>query len=280
MNTKYEVRYSSHFEDVKKYETSQLRKHFLVDNLMESDSINMVYSHYDRFIVGGAVPVEKSLKLETIPVLRSSYFLERRELGIINVGGKGRIRVDGTEYLVDYKEALYIGKGRKEIFFLSVDSKQPAHFYFNSAPAHLTYPDKKVGLNDAEVAEMGTPETSNQRRINKLLINSVLPTCQLQMGLTDLRPGSVWNTMPAHVHDRRMETYFYFEVPKGQAVCHFMGQPEETRHIWLSNEQAVISPDWSIHAAAGTNNYSFIWGMAGENLDYGDMDIYTPDKLR
>jgi len=280
MAVKYEVRYSNNPVDAKSYDTDRIRKEYLVQNLMESDSINMVYTMNDRLIVGGAVPVTAPLILESIDPLKSKYFVARRELGIINVGGNGIVQVDDKDYALAYKEALYVGCGEKEIVFKSVDATKPAHFYFNSAPAHKNYPDKKITLADAQVVEMGTLETSNARTINKLLVNQVLPTCQLQMGMTELKPGSVWNTMPAHLHSRRMEIYFYFEVPQNQAICHFMGDPKETRHIWMANEEAVISPPWSIHAASGTSNYTFIWGMGGENLDYGDMDIYQPNELR
>lgn len=247
---------------------------------MAAGEINMVYSLNDRLIVGGAVPAEKGLELTTIDPLKSKHFLDRRELGIINVGGSGRISVDGKIYQLNYKEALYLGQGSREIIFSSDSSTAPAHFYFNSAPAHKKFPDKLVRLSDAEVVELGSLETSNARKINKLLVNSVVETCQLQMGMTELKTGSVWNTMPPHVHTRRMEAYFYFEVPQGQAICHFMGEPAETRHIWMKNEEAVISPSWSIHSAAGTSNYSFIWGMAGENMDYGDMDGVKPEEIR
>ncbi len=196
------------------------------------------------------------------------------------VGREGTVMVDNKPYELDYKEALYIGRGSKEVLFQSDKADEPAHFYLNSAPAHKEYPTKKVTLQDAEILDTGRAEDSNARRINKLLINTVVDTCQLQMGLTELKPGSVWNTMPAHTHSRRMEAYFYFNVPQGQSVCHFMGEPQETRHIWMHNEQAVFSPTWSIHSAAGTSNYCFIWGMAGENLNYGDMDLVTPEQLR
>ncbi|MQY80277.1 MAG: 5-dehydro-4-deoxy-D-glucuronate isomerase [Bacteroidetes bacterium] len=279
MSVNYEIRYATHPEDARNYDTERVRKEYLVQSIMVPDNINMVYSLYDRYIVGGAVPVS-DLKLETIEPLKAEYFLERRELGIINVGGKGHVKVDGQEFELEYKEALYVGRGNRIVIFKSADDKQPAHFYFNSAPAHKEYPVKKVTLKDAEVVELGTLESSNARKINKLLVNSVVETCQLQMGMTELKPGSVWNTMPAHVHNRRMEAYFYFEVPEGQAICHFMGQPQETRHIWMKNEEAVLSPTWSIHSAAGTSNYIFIWGMAGENLDYGDMDVIQPNDLR
>lgn len=275
----YEVRYTTNPQDIKLYDTQRIRKDFLVDKLMAEDEINLVYSLYDRFIVGGAVPKNEALKLETIEPLKAENFLDRRELGIINVGDNGVVTVDGEKYELGYKEALYVGKESKNVEFSSKNANSPAHFYLNSAPAHAKYPNKKITLEDAEVVELGSLEESNARKINKLLVNSIVKTCQLQMGMTELKTGSVWNTMPAHVHDRRMEAYFYFEVPNGQSVCHFMGQPKETRHIWLQNEQAVISPTWSIHAAAGTQNYIFIWGMAGENLDYGDMDVCKPDEL-
>lgn len=280
MQINYQIRYASHPQDVKNYDTSKIREHFLVDRIMVPDEINMVYSHFDRFIAGGAVPMNEKLYFKTIEPLKSEYFLERRELGIFNVGNKGKITVDDQVYEMNNKEALYIGKGRKVIIFESCDKSNPARFYFNSAPAQQTFPDKKVTKNSAEIAVLGTLETSNHRTINKMLVNSVLQTCQLQMGMTELKPGSVWNTMPAHVHDRRMEVYFYFEVPEDQSVCHFMGEPQETRHIWLLNEQAVISPDWSIHSAAATINYNFIWGMAGENLNYSDMDTVKITDLK
>jgi 4-deoxy-L-threo-5-hexosulose-uronate ketol-isomerase len=275
----YEVRFSNHPEDAKQYGTERLRKEFLVEKLMVPGEINMVYSMNDRYIVGGAVP-DTELELTTIDPLKSQYFCDRRELGIINVGGAATIRVDDSSYKLAYKEALYVGAGSKQIIMISKEKEKPAHLYFNSAPAHKAFPCKRVTLADAEVAEMGALEQSNARKINKLLVNSVIETCQLQMGMTELKPGSVWNTMPPHLHDRRMEAYFYFEVPEGQAICHFMGDPKETRHIWMQNEQAVISPPWSIHSAAGTSNYIFIWGMAGENLDYGDMDMIQPNEIR
>jgi len=276
----FEIRHSTHPIDAKNYDTERLRQEFLVRGILKQDEINMVYSFNDRFIVGGAVPVKKELELETIDPLKSAFFLHRRELGAINVGDQGWIEIDGNQYTLNYKEAIYIGMGDKKVIFRSANPARPARFYFNSAPAHKAFPDKLITLRDAEVVDLGSPETSNARRINKLLINSVVESCQLQMGLTELKTGSIWNTMPPHVHGRRMETYFYFEVPKNQAVCHFMGEPSETRHIWMQNEDAVISPPWSIHAAAGTSNYNFIWGMAGENLDYGDQDIIQPDQLR
>lgn len=272
MKNNYEVRYACSPKETKALTTEGLRKEFLIQNLMEADTINLVYTHFDRYIVGGAVPVKTPLKLNTIDPLKSDYFLERREIGIINVGGAGSVTVNGQKYDLDYKEALYIGKENKEVSFSSDSTDKPAKFYLNSTPAHKVFPTKKISRANAEIVEMGSMETANARTIRKLIVNSLVETCQVQMGMTELKPGSVWNTMPAHVHDRRMEVYFYFEVPEEQAVCHFMGQPQETRHIWMANNEAVISPPWSIHSGSGTSNYTFIWGMAGENLDYGDMD--------
>jgi 4-deoxy-L-threo-5-hexosulose-uronate ketol-isomerase len=235
---------------------------------------------YDRYIVGGAMPVSRELKLETADDLKASYFLERREMGIINVGGEAEIEAGGTTYKIGFKAALYLGKETRDIIFRSADNSRPAKLYINSAPAHHKYPSGKVTMEEAEIVTLGSTEASNHRTINKLLINSIIPTCQLQMGMTELKTGSVWNTMPVHTHNRRMEAYFYFEVPEKQGICHFIGDPDETRHIWMKNEQAVLSPSWSIHSAAGTSNYTFIWGMAGENLDYGDMDVRYPDTLK
>ncbi|MXO06625.1 MULTISPECIES: 5-dehydro-4-deoxy-D-glucuronate isomerase [Flavobacterium] len=278
--TKYSSRYASSPEAVKKYDTQQLREEFLIDDLMQEDEVVLVYSHYDRYIAGSAVPVKGDLVLETIDPLKAPYFLERRELGIINVGGSGSVVVEGTTYELGFKDALYIGAGNKEVVFKSDDKNNPAKFYLNSAPAHTSYPTKKVSLAEANKLQLGTMETANHRTVNQMIIGSVVTTCQLQMGMTELKPGSVWNTMPAHVHDRRMEVYFYLDIPQDQAVCHFMGQPQETRHIWMNNHQAVISPPWSIHSGSGTSNYTFIWGMAGENLDYGDMDVCKITDLR
>ncbi|WP_316826247.1 5-dehydro-4-deoxy-D-glucuronate isomerase [Pedobacter miscanthi] len=277
---KFESRYAQSPKEVKQMDTATLRDNFLIENVFEANQVNLTLSHFDRYIVGGAMPVDQKIALPNPDDLKAAYFLERRELGIINVGGKAIVTADGEKYELDYKEALYIGKGAKEVFFESATPGEAAKLYINSAPAHHTYPNKKVSKAEAEIVELGTPETANHRIINKLLVNSVLPTCQLQMGMTELKSGSVWNTMPAHTHDRRMEAYFYFEVPKGQSVCHFMGQPQETRHIWMQNDQAVISPNWSIHSGAGTSNYTFIWGMAGENLDYGDMDHCAITELK
>ena len=283
MKTNYEVRYAAHPEDARHYDTARLRRDFLIEHLFVADEVNMVYSMYDRMIVGGAMPVDESLPLEAIDPLKAPFFTTRREVGIYNVGGDGIVCVGPTAdgepeqvFELAFKEALYIGRGDRQVTFRSKDSARPALFYFNSTTAHAVYPCRKVTKQDAVVAHMGSLEMSNERNINKMLVNQVLPTCQLQMGMTELQPGSVWNTMPAHVHSRRMEAYFYFELPGDQAVCHFMGQPQETRHIWMRTEQAVLSPEWSIHSAAATHNYTFIWGMGGENLDYGDQDLASP----
>lgn len=277
---KFESRYAQSPKEVKQMDTAALRDNFLIDNVFEANQVNLTLSHFDRYIVGGAMPVGQKIDLPNPDDLKANFFLDRRELGMINVGGKAIVTADGERFELEYKEALYIGKGTKEVSFESADQSQPAKLYLNSAPAHHTYPTKKVSKAEAEIVELGSPETANHRIINKLLVNSVLPTCQLQMGMTELKSGSVWNTMPAHTHDRRMEAYFYFEVPEGQSVCHFMGQPQETRHIWMQNDEAVISPNWSIHSGAGTSNYTFIWGMAGENLDYGDMDHCKITELK
>lgn len=281
MKTNYELRYASNPVDAKTYDTSRLRKDFLIETLFVADEVNMVYSMYDRMIVGGAMPANEKLKLEAIDPLKAPYFTTRREIGIFNVGeGVGVVQVGKEVFELGFKEALYIGSGERDVFFESKDQACPAKFYFNSTTAHQSYPCKKVTKADAISVHMGSLEMSNERTINKMLVNQVLPTCQLQMGMTELATGSVWNTMPAHVHSRRMEAYFYFEVPESQAVCHLMGEPQETRHIWMKGNQAVLSPEWSIHSAAATHNYTFIWGMGGENLDYGDQDFYEITDLK
>ena len=281
MKTNYEVRYAAHPEDAKSYDTTRLRRDFLIEKMFVANEVTMVYSMYDRMVVGGAMPVGESLKLESIDPLKAPYFLTRREIGIFNVGkGKGVVRVGNESFELDYKEALYLGCGEREVDFESVDENTPAKFYFNSTTAHCNYPDKKVTKENAIVAHMGSLEGSNDRNINKMLVNQVLPTCQLQMGMTELASGSVWNTMPAHTHSRRMEAYFYFDIPEDHAICHFMGEVNETRHIWMKGDEAVLSPEWSIHSAAATHNYTFIWGMGGENLDYGDQDFSLITDLK
>ena len=280
MKTNYDLRYAAHPGDVKNYDTQRLRKNFLIPSLFVADEVNMTYSLYDRMIVGGVMPVKEDLPLEAIDPLKAPFFTTRREIGIYNVGGEGVIKVGDEAFAVGYKEALYIGSGERNVIFCSKDANKPAKFYFNSTTAHTAYPCKKITKKDAIRVELGALETANHRDINKMIVNQVLPTCQLQMGMTELRTGSVWNTMPAHIHSRRMEAYFYFEVPEGQTVCHLMGEPQETRHIFLQNEMAVLSPEWSIHSAAATANYTFIWGMGGENLDYGDQDFFAITDLK
>lgn len=284
MKTHYQLRYASHPADAKHYDTERLRQEFLIPTLFMADEVHMIYSMYDRMVVGGAMPVAEALPLEAIDPLKSPHFLTRREVGIFNVGGPGVVEVNGTKYELAMKEALYLGRGDREVTFISLDSEHPAKFYFCSSTAHTTYPDRKVTKADAEAANavlhLGSMEGSNDRMINRMLVHQVLPTCQLQMGMTELRPGSVWNTMPAHTHSRRMEAYFYFDIPNDQAICHFMGEPDQTRVVWMKGEQAILSPEWSIHSAAATHNYTFIWAMCGENLDYNDQDWYKETELK
>ncbi|MFZ6011598.1 MAG: 5-dehydro-4-deoxy-D-glucuronate isomerase [Bacteroidota bacterium] len=271
--------YAIHPGDFKNYDTTAIRKSFLLSDLFQDNLVVNIYTHYDRLIVGGAKPLSRPAPLQPFDELKSEFYLQRRELGIINVGSEGSVMVDGKQYTLAYKEALYIGRDVREVIFQPAQ-KGTALYYFNSAPAHTSFPTRKISFADAENVELGSPNTANHRMIHKLIVNSVVPTCQLQMGLTELKSGSVWNTMPPHTHDRRMEAYFYFEIPENNMVCHFMGQPQETRHIWVKNNEAVLSPPWSIHCGAGTSNYSFIWGMAGENLDYSDMDAIKPGHLQ
>lgn len=280
MKTFIEERWGTHPDDVKHYDTSQLRREFLVEKVFEADAVRMVYTHNDRLIVGGAMPVKEALELEPVDLVKSEYFCQRREAGIVCIGGEGILEVDGAEFRMGYKDAVYIGRGSRRVVFKSANPASPAKFYFASAPAHKEYPTAQITPAMRRTRELGSAATSNSRTLNQLILSEIVPCCQLQMGLTELHGGSVWNTMPPHTHSRRMEAYFYFAVPENQAVCHFMGRPQETRHIFMGNEQAVISPSWSIHSAAGTSNYTFIWAMCGENLDYDDMDSFTADKLR
>lgn len=277
-----ELRTASSPRDVKHYTTERLREEFLIQNLFMPGEIKLVYSHIDRIITGAAVPT-KALKLAAGNELRADYFLQRREMGVINIGGDGKIIIDGKEYAVGYKEAMYIGMGAQDIIFDSVDAKDPARFYLNSVPAHRTYPtvlikpegtpeDGVVIVKEENKVELGSLEEANHRVICKYILPGQVESCQLVMGMTKLLPGSVWNTMPCHTHDRRMEVYLYFEMPKDAIVMHYMGEPQETRHIVMRNEEAVISPSWSIHAGCGSQAYTFIWGMAGENQAFGDMD--------
>lgn len=282
MKTNYELRYASHPEDAKHYDTARIRKEFLIEKVFAADEVNMVYSMYDRMVVGGAMPVSEKLLLEAIDPLKADFFLTRREIGIFNVGeGAGIVSIEGEgDFELGYKEALYIGRGDRNVTFSSKDSAKPAKFYFNSCTAHTHYPTRKVTKAEANILKLGSMEGANDRVINRLIVSQVLPTCQLQMGMTELKPGSIWNTMPAHTHSRRMEAYFYFDIPEDQAICHFMGEPQETRVVWMKKDEAVLSPEWSIHSAAATHNYTFIWGMGGENLDYGDQDFYKETELR
>lgn len=257
--------------EAKTFQTKALTENFLLKTLFIPNQITTFYTTYDRFLVGGAAPVNESLVLKPIDELRADFFLERRELGIINVGDLGVVTVDGVVYELEYEEALYVGRGAKELVFSNKNGSTPL-FYFNSTPAHAAYPTEKISSERAQYVELGDDKNANKRRIKKLIVQEIIPTCQLQMGLTMLYEGNVWNTMPAHTHLRRMEVYFYYNLDGDNAVSHFMGEPQETRHIWMHNHQAVISPPWSIHSGCGTSNYTFIWGMAGENLDYGDMD--------
>ena len=283
----YKVQTACHPLDVKHYDTERLRSSFLMEKVMVPDEINLTYTLYERMIYGGVMPVNKVLTLDAFYELKAEHFLDRRELGVINVGGDGIVTVDGKEYPMKYKEALYVGCGKKEVTFKSVDSQKPAKFYINSTPAYKEFVTQLITLDKnadkkkyafAISDKYGKMEDSNDRVVNQMIVKTVLErvkgggTNQLQMGLTELKAGSVWNTMPAHTHTRRMEAYFYFNLEEGNAICHLMGEPQEERLLWMHNEQAVTSPEWSIHAAAGTKNYSFIWGMGGENLNYGDKD--------
>jgi 4-deoxy-L-threo-5-hexosulose-uronate ketol-isomerase len=274
------IRFGHSAKEVKSMSTEELRASFLIADLMQNDSLQLTYSHYDRVIVGGAKPVNKKVELTNHPELRAEYFLQRRELGIINVGGKGKVYADDATYELNKLDCLYVGKGTKAVFFESMDAAAPAVFYLLSAPAHAEYPVQFLSKNDAENAVMGSLQTSNERTIYRYIHEKGLKSCQLVMGLTILNEGSVWNTMPAHTHTRRMEAYFYFDVKEDQRVFHLMGEPTETRHIVMANHEAVVSPPWSIHAGCGTSNYAFIWGMAGENYTYSDMDAVKIADLK
>lgn len=267
-----DIRYSNHPDDSKHYDTAALRKNYLIEKVFVEDEISLTYSHQDRIIAGGAMPVNKELALGSAKELATDYFLERREMGIINVGGKGTVTLDGKEYPLDYKDGLYVGMGTKEISFRSDSASAPAKFYINSCPAHQTYPTVYITKDKANHVPLGSPDNLNKRVINQYVHPAVCKSCQLAMGMTELDKTSCWNTMPSHTHERRMEVYFYFELENDNIVFHMMGQKEETRHIIMHNEQAVISPSWSIHSGVATSNYTFIWGMCGENQTFDDMD--------
>ena len=271
---------SVHPEDFKKYSTSLVRERFLLDDLAQKDNINFVYTHYDRMIVGVAMPGAHPIDLPDYVNLRADHFLERREMGIINVGGEGNILAGDKKFHLSKLDCLYVGKGTENVKFESLEPGNPAVFYILSAPAHAVHPTALLKKEDATGGPMGSADTANKRTIYRYIHKDGLKSCQLVMGLTILETGSVWNTIPAHTHDRRMEVYFYFDVPDNQAVFHYMGEPQETRHILVRNREAVVSPPWSIHAGSGTSNYGFIWGMAGENIEYGDMDIVQLHELR
>ena len=279
-----EVRPGANPNDVKNYDTDRLRHDFLIQDVFVPGEIKTIYSQIDRIIVGSATPAGKALKLTAGDELRAAYFLERREMGVINIGGKGTMTLDGVKYDFDYKDGIYIGMGTKEVIFESADAENPAKFYFNSAPAHKTYPtvfiNPEKDILPENKKELGCLENANHRTIRKYILPGQVESCQLEMGMTALEPGSVWNTMPCNTHDRRMEVYLYFEVPENDVVFHYMGEPTQTRHIVMRNEEAVISPSWSIHSASATHAYTFIWGMVGENQDFDDMDDVDMKDLR
>ncbi len=275
-----DIRYALHADHFKMLTTGEVRKHLLIENLFEKDKASLVYSHVDRIIVGGVMPVDGSVALGVTKALGVDYFLERREIGIINIGADGTVVVDGADYRLKKKEGLYVGMGARDIGFRSDDQASPAKFYFNSAPAHAQWPTVKITKENANRLDLGSDEEANKRTIYQLIHPAVLKSCQLVMGFTELATGSVWNTMPCHTHDRRMEVYCYFEIPDGAAVFHMTGEPQETRHMVVRNEQAVISPSWSIHSGVGTKNYTFIWGMVGENQTFTDMDEVPMSSLR
>lgn len=274
------VRYPSHPEDAKHYTTERLRRDFLIETVFQPDEAVFTYSHFDRIIAGGVMPVRQAVELTGSKELASDTFLERREMGCINVGGAGRITVDGTAYDLGPLDGLYVGMGAREIRLESADPAAPAKFYINTCPAHKTYPNVKVDIAKAAKRPLGATETCNKRVINQYFHPDVMNSCQLCMGLTALEPGSNWNSMPCHTHERRMEVYFYFDLKGDNVVFHMMGEPQETRHLILHNEQAVISPSWSIHTGVGTSNYTFIWGMCGENQAFDDMDNIDPMDLK
>ena len=277
---KFDIRYASHPEDAKQYDTATQRRHFLVEQVFVPGEIRLTYSHQDRFIFGGIVPTTKALVLESGKELGTEYFLERRELGVINIGGPGHLVVDGTRYELAKSEGCYVGMGARDIRFESLSPSEPAKFYLASAPAHRSYPTIKISQSEANPKKLGSSETSNERTIYQYVHPAVCKSCQLVMGMTVLAKGSVWNTMPCHTHERRMEVYLYFDMAPDARVFHFHGAPSETRHLVVANEQAVISPSWSIHSGVGTGAYTFIWAMAGENQTFDDMDFVKPEDLR
>lgn len=277
---KLDVRYANHPEDSKHYTTEELRKHYFIETIFTADEPALTYSHVDRIIAGGIMPVKKEVRLEGSKELGSEFFLERRELGVINIGGAGKIIIDGVEYKMNSKDGLYVGMGSKELVFISDNENEPAKFYVNSAPAHMTYPIVKIDIEKANPVKLGSLSNSNERTIFQYVHPAVCKSCQLLMGMTVLEPNNMWNTMPCHTHERRMEVYFYFSMQPETRVFHLMGEPTETRHIVVGNEQGVISPSWSIHSGVGTSNYTFIWGMVGENQTFTDMDHIAMKDIR
>lgn len=275
-----EIRHNSHPQDAKHYTTEKLREEFLIPEVFIPGEVKLVYSHVDRMIAGGACPVDKPLTLEAGKEIGADFFLARREMGIINIGGKGSVKLDGEVYELEARDGLYVGMGIKDVVFESVYSDNPAKFYINSAPAHQSYPTVKIEISKANPNHLGSLEQSNERTIYQYVHPAVCKSCQLVMGLTVLEPNNVWNTMPCHTHERRMEVYLYFNMKEDTRVIHLMGEPNETRHIIMKNEQAVISPSWSIHSGVGTSNYTFIWGMAGENQTFNDMDVVPMDEFK
>ncbi|MFC0214944.1 5-dehydro-4-deoxy-D-glucuronate isomerase [Paenibacillus chartarius] len=276
-----EIRYANHPNEVKGFDTTRLRSEFLMEKLFVPNELTMVYTHVDRFIVGAAVPVGQTIKLEgDKKELGADTFLERREIGIINIGGRGTVTVDGETYTMESKDGLYIGLGAKDVAFSSEDAANPAKFYFNSCPAHKTYPTVKIAISEASPNHLGSITNSNERTIYRYIHTGGIQSCQLVMGMTLLKPGNMWNTMPCHTHNRRSEIYLYFDMPQDGVVFHMMGEPTETRHLVVRNEQAIISPSWSIHSGVGTSNYTFIWGMAGENQIFEDMDAVAMTELK
>lgn len=269
-----------HPEDFRRYDTKKIREQFLLEELVQPGKIQCVYTHYDRMVIGAAYPTTSSLKLETYDPLKADYFLARREMGIINIGGDGSITVDGEKFQLNKLDCLYIGKGKQNVNFSNEDGGRPAKFIFFSCPAHMEYPTQLMKPADATPAEVGSLENNNHRTINKYIHADGLKSCQLVLGVTSFKAGSIWNTMPPHTHDRRMEAYFYFDLAEGQRIIHFMGEPQETRHLFLNNEQAIVSPGWSIHSGVATGNYSFIWAMAGENMVFTDMDAVNIQSLQ
>jgi 4-deoxy-L-threo-5-hexosulose-uronate ketol-isomerase len=275
-----EIRHSTNPADAKHYDTTRLRQQYLIEGLFQADKTKMVYAHDDRMIIGGAFPIKETLTLEAAEVLKTEYFLERREVGFVNIGGEAIIEADGVRYTLSKLDTLYVGKGTKEVKLSSGNASEPAKIYFCSALAHATFPTRKVSVQEANTLKLGALETSNERTIHQIIHEGGVQSCQLMLGVTLFKPGSVWNTMPAHLHDRRMEAYLYFDMNADARVFHFMGEADETRHLVVANEQAIISPSWSIHSGAGTSSYAFIWSMAGENYTFKDMDVAAMDTLK